>query len=91
MIFSLFYSTIIIKVYIHRLRKSLMRGKEVFFGVSSFLVENVEKKIFRALKIKFRIFLVHAARESTAAPPVPEKAERALLKNMQLLSEKKML
>ena len=67
-----------------------MRGKEVFFGVSSFLVENVEI-FFRALKIKFRIFLVHAARESTAAPPVPEKAERALLKNMQLLSEKKML
>ena len=32
---------------------------------------------------------MHAARESTAAPPVPEKAERALLKNMQLLSEKK--
>ena len=67
-----------------------MRGKEVFFwSLFFFLVENVEFFFFRALKIKFRIFLVHAARESTAAPPVPEKAERALLKNMQLLSEKK--
>ena len=90
MIFSLFYSTIIIKVYIHRLRKSLMRGKEVFFW-RLFVFFGGKCRIFFSehSRSSFVFFLVHAARESTAAPPVPEKAERALLKNMQLLSEKK--